>query len=67
MGSMAFEQVLGVLEVCDIEKSILYNRTQEKTQTFKERLVTLGIKADIEVVDNPKKVFTQSGFLNCAT
>lgn len=66
-GNMAFEQVLGVIEVRDIEKIVLYNRTKEKAEKFKERLEAFGIKADIEVVDNSSDVVTQSDILNCAT
>lgn len=66
-GNMAFEQVLGVVEVRDIERIVLYNRTKEKAQKFKERLEAFGIKADIDVVDNASDVVTQSDILNCAT
>ena len=66
-GNMAFEQVLGVVEVRDIERIVLYNRTKEKAEAFKERLEAFGIKADIEVVDNASDVVTQSDILNCAT
>ncbi|WP_271401828.1 ornithine cyclodeaminase family protein [Salinicoccus roseus] len=66
-GNMAFEQVLGVIEVRDIERIVLYNRTKEKAEKFKERLETFGIKADIKVVDDASDVVTQSDILNCAT
>ncbi|WP_434122180.1 ornithine cyclodeaminase family protein [Salinicoccus roseus] len=66
-GNMAFEQVLGVVEVRDIERIVLYNRTKEKAEAFKERLEAFGSKADIEVVDNASDVVKQSDILNCAT
>lgn len=66
-GNMAFEQVLGVVEVRDIERIVLYNRTKEKAQKFKERIEAFGIKAEIDVVDNASDVVTQSDILNCAT
>ncbi|WP_234960448.1 ornithine cyclodeaminase family protein [Salinicoccus halodurans] len=66
-GNMAFEQVLGVVEVRDIERILLYNRMKKKAEGFKKRLEAFGIRADIEVVGNASNVVTKSAILNCAT
>jgi len=66
-GNMAFEQVLGVVEVRDIQKIYLYNRTPEKAEQFKERLETFGIWADIEVMTDVDALVEQSDIINCAT
>ena len=66
-GNMAFEQVLGVVEVRDIQKIYLYNRTAEKAEAFKKRLEDFGIWADIEVVADTDALVEQSDIINCAT
>ncbi|CDQ38766.1 ornithine cyclodeaminase family protein [Virgibacillus salexigens] len=66
-GAMAFEQVLGVLEVRDIQELILFNRTIEKAYTFKEALMTWGITIPIKVVDSPKQVMQVSDIIACST
>lgn len=66
-GGMAFEQVLGVLEVRDIESIILFNRTEEKAHTFKENLRSFGVTVPMEVVDNVSEVVKNSDIINCAT
>lgn len=49
-GGMAFEQVLGVLEVRPIEKILLVNPTESKALAFKERLYAFGVDPSIEIV-----------------
>lgn len=66
-GRMAFEQVLGVLEVRDIGKIILFNRTQSKAEKFKQDLKAFGVEADIEVTDDVDGLVQESDILNCAT
>ena len=66
-GNMAFEQVLGVVEVRDIQRIYLYNRTAEKAEAFKRRLEDFGIWADIEVVADTDALVEQSDIINCAT
>ncbi|CAM4196229.1 ornithine cyclodeaminase family protein [Lacicoccus alkaliphilus] len=66
-GRMAFEQVLGVLEVRDIKKIILFNRTRSKAEKFKEDLEAFGVESGIEVADDVNRVVTGSDILNCAT
>lgn len=66
-GAMAFEQVLGVLAVRDIENIMLYNRTQEKAVSFKEKLVQHGVTAKIEVVDEVSEAVRVADIVCCAT
>jgi len=66
-GRMAFEQVLGVLEVRDINRILLFNRTQNKAETFKKDLEDFGIDTDIEVVSEVDDLVEKSDILNCAT
>lgn len=66
-GGMAFEQVLGVLEVREIDTIILYNRTEEKAHTFKQKLQDIGVDIDISVVYDVQKAVTQSDVICCAT
>ena len=66
-GNMAFEQVLGVVEVRDIQRIYLYNRTAEKAEAFKKRLENFGIWADIEVITDVDALVEQSDIINCAT
>lgn len=66
-GRMAFEQVLGVLEVRDIKKIILFNRTRSKAKKFKEDLEAFGVESSIEVAGDVNRVVTGSDILNCAT
>lgn len=66
-GRMAFEQVLGVLEVRDIKKIILFNRTRSKAKKFKEDLEAFGVESGIEIAGDVDRVVTGSDILNCAT
>lgn len=66
-GGMAFEQVLGVLEVRDIEKIILFNRTTKKAHDFKEKLIDFGVMQEIEVLDNVDELVENADVINCAT
>lgn len=66
-GGMAFEQVLGILEVRNIEHIYLYNRTNEKAEIFKEKLIKFGINAEINVVKDVQELVKQSDIINCAT
>lgn len=66
-GGMAFEQVLGVLEVRDIESILLFNRTIEKAQTFKQKLIDFGITQPIKVLDNVDDLVRNADVINCAT
>lgn len=66
-GSMAFEQVLGILAVRDIEEIILYNRTLEKAFAFKEKLIEWGVNNSIQVVQTVKSVMKSADIVNCST
>lgn len=66
-GRMAFEQVLGVLEVRSIKKILLFNRTQSKAETFKEDLKDFGVDLDVEVKGEVDDLVVESDIINCAT
>lgn len=66
-GGMAFEQVLGILEVRNIEHIYLFNRTFEKAQLFKEKLQDFGINVEISVTQDVQEVVQHSDIINCAT
>ncbi|MGM0898200.1 MAG: ornithine cyclodeaminase family protein [Bacillota bacterium] len=66
-GAMAFEQVLGVLEVRDIETILLFNRTEEKAIQFKEQLEAFGVQSRIEVSGSAKQAVESADIVSCAT
>lgn len=66
-GAMAFEQVLGVLEVRDIETILLFNRTGEKAVRFKEQLEAFGVQSQIEVAASAKQAVESADIVACAT
>lgn len=66
-GAMAFEQVLGVLEVRDIETILLFNRTEEKAVRFKEQLEAFGVQAGIEIAKSAKQAVEAADIVACAT
>lgn len=66
-GAMAFEQVLGILEVRAIVKINLMNRTPEKARAFAEKLRDYGVEIQIEVVTNLVESITQADIICCAT
>jgi len=66
-GGMAFEQVLGVLEVCQIKRMKLFNRTEAKAHQFKEKLLDFGVTCDITVMDHVDKVVESADIICCAT
>lgn len=66
-GAMAFEQVLGVLAVRDIEKIILVNRTVEKAEAFGEKLRVHGVEIPFEVETDVSKAVQQADIICCAT
>ena len=66
-GNMSFEQVLGVIQVIDIQRIYLFNRTESKAHDFKKRLEDFGIWADIEVVSDVDSLVEKSDIINCAT
>lgn len=66
-GAMAFEQVLGVLEVRNIDEIILFNRTKEKAFTFKNKLIDHGVAATIDVVESAETVVKSADIICCST
>lgn len=66
-GAMAFEQVLGVLAVRDIEKIILVNRTVDKAKAFGEKLRVHGVEISFEVETDVSKAVQQADIICCAT
>lgn len=66
-GAMAFEQVLGVVEMRGIERIALFNRTAEKAWRFKEQLEAFGVIAEIEVADSAKAAVASADIVACAT
>lgn len=66
-GGMAVEQVLGVLEVRQMEEILLFNRTMEKAEQFKLKLKEFGISQQINVVSNVDELVKVADVINCAT
>ncbi|WP_019415106.1 ornithine cyclodeaminase family protein [Paenisporosarcina sp. TG20] len=66
-GAMAFEQVLGVLAVRDIEKIILVNRTSEKAEVFGTKLNDFGVNIAFEVEKDVSKAIKQAHIICCST
>lgn len=68
-GAMAFEQVLGVLDVRPISKMLLVNPTTAKAERFKERLLAFGIDENIqiEIMDNVSEAVSQAEIICCST
>lgn len=66
-GAMAFEQVLGVLAVRDIEKIILVNRTSEKAGIFGAKLYEFGVNIAFEVEEDIAIAVKQAHIICCAT
>ncbi len=66
-GNMGFEQVIGVVEVRDIKRIVLFNRTQEKAHHFAEQLKSAGVEAEFEVADDVSEVIEKADIINCAT
>lgn len=68
-GGMAFEQVLGVLEVRDIKEINLVNPTRENAVKFEEKLRAYPIKTsiDIHIVEDLSEAVKRADIINCAT
>lgn len=68
-GGMAFEQVLGVLEVRDIQEICLINPTREKAEQFEAKLRTFPISSDIKItiMSDVKEAVQKADIINCAT
>ena len=68
-GGMAFEQVLGVLEVRDIEEIYLINPTRANAEKFAENLRAYPINASIkiEISEDLQDAVKRADIINCAT
>ncbi|GLB59177.1 ornithine cyclodeaminase family protein [Cytobacillus sp. NCCP-133] len=66
-GGMAFEQVLGLVNVLPIQDIYLINRSIEKTFTFSEKLKEAGVTATIHTGVDRNEAVVQSDVICCAT
>lgn len=66
-GAMAFEQVLGVLEVRLIETIYLFNRTVAKAEQFAQNIRAIGFAGSILIVDNASDAVKKADIICCAT
>lgn len=66
-GGMAFEQVLGVLAVRNIEQILLVNRTVEKAQKFGKKLREHGVSIPYEVTEDVSSAVRKAHIICCAT
>ena len=66
-GAMAFEQVLAVLAVRNIERILLVNRTPDKDQKFGEKLKQFGVEVPYEVLEDVAEAVRQADIICCAT
>lgn len=66
-GGMAFEQVIGVLAVRDINKIYLFNRTKEKALLFSEKLKNDGVNISIELATDVNHAISKADIVCCAT
>ncbi|TQR19379.1 ornithine cyclodeaminase family protein [Psychrobacillus vulpis] len=66
-GAMAFEQVIAVLAVRNIERILLVNRTAEKAQKFGEKLKNFGVNIPFEVLEDVASAVRQADIICCAT
>ncbi|HLR10138.1 MAG TPA: ornithine cyclodeaminase family protein [Sporosarcina sp.] len=67
-GGMAFEQVLGVLEVRPIEKIYLVNPTEAKAVAFKEKLRDFGVDESIAIeIERDVSVAVKAAHIICCS
>ncbi|MGV3042266.1 ornithine cyclodeaminase family protein [Staphylococcus rostri] len=66
-GGMAYEQLLGNLEVRPIQKVLLFNRTTEKAEKFLAQVAEKHPDIDFEVVSDVSDLVKRSDIINCQT
>ncbi|MHD0383071.1 ornithine cyclodeaminase family protein [Staphylococcus simulans] len=66
-GGMAYEQFLGNIEVRLIDTVLLYNRTTEKAQDFKTRILKDYPDLNVQVLEDVSKLVKQADIINCQT
>ncbi|WP_316570707.1 ornithine cyclodeaminase family protein [Neobacillus sp. YIM B06451] len=65
-GAMAEEQLSGVLEVRQIKKIVLFNRTRAKAEAFKEKFKD-GFSGSITIVDDVNEGVNVADIIICST
>ncbi|WP_052342736.1 hypothetical protein [Bacillus sp. EB01] len=66
-GGMAFEQVLGIVNVLPIQDIYLINHSTYKTYTFSDKLKEAGVTAMIHTGVDRNEAVSQSDVICCAT
>ncbi|MCS4485337.1 ornithine cyclodeaminase family protein [Staphylococcus americanisciuri] len=66
-GGMAYEQLLGNLEVRPIQKVLLFNRTIEKAKTFVAQVADKHPEIEFEIVSDVSDLVKCSDIINCQT
>ncbi|GAA5096444.1 ornithine cyclodeaminase family protein [Wohlfahrtiimonas larvae] len=68
-GAMAFEQVLGVLAVRDIQTINLFNPSKDSAVVFKEKLRDFGVPESIaiHITEDRVQAVKDADIINCAT
>lgn len=68
-GGMAVEQLQAVLEVRDIKKILLYNRTTEKAHIFADNIPALNpeYNGEIHIIENSDEAVSQADIVICST
>ncbi|KAB2333117.1 ornithine cyclodeaminase family protein [Cytobacillus depressus] len=68
-GGMAEEQLQAVLEVRNIKKIMLYNRTVEKAHIFADRIADLspGFEGEILIMNDSDEAVSQAEIVICST
>lgn len=66
-GGMAYEQFLGNIEVRPIDTVLLYNRTTEKAQDFKTRILNDYPSLNVQVLEDVSALVKQADIINCQT
>ncbi|QLK86261.1 ornithine cyclodeaminase family protein [Staphylococcus sp. 17KM0847] len=66
-GGMAYEQLLGNIEVRPIHTVLLYNRTLDKAKAFRKRILSVLPNLNVEVMTDVKALVKRSDIINCQT
>ncbi|HCU9528397.1 TPA: ornithine cyclodeaminase family protein [Staphylococcus aureus] len=66
-GGMAYEQLIGNLEVRKISKVYLYNKSKDKAKVFKEKIIEELPHVSVEITENTKELVENSDIINCQT
>ncbi|HDZ8768656.1 TPA: ornithine cyclodeaminase family protein [Staphylococcus aureus] len=66
-GGMAYEQLIGNLEVRKISNVFLYNKSKDKAKVFKSKILEDLPHLSVEIMDNTKELVEKSDIINCQT